>query len=63
MNTLSRMLGVCKDLKADLLVSAGLLARMPQAHERFSFSEEQVIPVKGRRREVRTHVVRRERTA
>ena len=63
MNTMSRMLGLCKDLKADLLVSAELLARLPLAKERFVFGEEQVIPVKGKKREVRTHVVRRERLA
>lgn len=59
MNTLSRMLGLCKDLKADLLISAELLVRMPQASERFAFGPEQVLPVKGRKREVRAHVVAR----
>ncbi|HRH39612.1 MAG TPA: hypothetical protein PK760_14780, partial [Flavobacteriales bacterium] len=59
----SRMLGLCKDLKADVLISAELLARLPLARERFAFGEEQVIPVKGKKREVRTHTVRRERVA
>lgn len=63
MNTVSRMLGLCKDLKADVLISAELLARLPLARERFAFGEEQVIPVKGKKREVRTHTVRRERVA
>jgi adenylate cyclase len=63
MNTLSRMLGLCKDMKADLLVSSDLLARIPDAADRFQFEEERVLPVKGRKREVRSRVVRRSRAA
>ncbi|HMZ48845.1 MAG TPA: adenylate/guanylate cyclase domain-containing protein, partial [Flavobacteriales bacterium] len=59
MNTLNRMLTVAKDLKADLVVSAELLARMPGATARFAFGEERTMPVKGRKREVRVHVVER----
>ncbi len=59
MNTMSRMLGLCKDLKADLLISTELLARMPMATKRFQFGEEHVVPVKGRKRAVSTHVVAR----
>ena len=59
MNTLSRMLGLCKDLRADLLVSGELLARIPSAADRFTISAEQVLPVKGRKREVRAHIVSR----
>ena len=63
MNTLSRMLGLCKVLKADLLVSAELRAHLADAAERFLFEEERVLPVKGRKREVRAHAVRRSRPA
>lgn len=63
MNTLSRMLGLCKELKADLLVSAQMLDRLGGATERFRVEPEQVLPVKGRKREVRAHVVHRERLA
>lgn len=63
MNTVSRMLGLCKDLKTDLLVSSDLLARMPLAMERFSLGEELVLPVKGRRRQVRARSIQRIRPA
>lgn len=59
MNTLSRLLGVCKELRSDLVVSAELLARMPRTRERFEVDGEQVLPVKGRKREVRVHVIKR----
>jgi class 3 adenylate cyclase len=59
MNATSRMVGVCKEMKADLLVSAELLGRIPQAEERFRLGRLQVAPVKGRRREVRVHAVER----
>jgi adenylate cyclase len=59
MNATSRMVGVCKELKADLLVSAELLGRIPRAEERFRLGALQVAPVKGRRREVRVHTVER----
>lgn len=63
MNTVSRMLGLCKQLDAGLLVSSDLLARMPEARERFHIGPEQVLPVKGRRREVRVHAVHRSKRA
>ncbi len=59
MNATSRMVGVCKELKGELLVSAELLGRIPQAEQRFRFGELVVAPVKGRRREVRVHTVER----
>jgi len=59
MNSVSRMLGLAKDMKVDILVSAELLARIPQANERFTIGPEHVVPVKGRRREVRVHTVQR----
>lgn len=59
MNTVSRMLGLCKDLKADLLVSSALIDRMPNVGQRFRVGAERVVPVKGRRREVSTHEVQR----
>jgi adenylate cyclase len=59
MNTMSRMLGLSKVLKADLIISAELLARLPLAEERFAFGEEQTLPVKGRKREVRALMVTR----
>ena len=59
MNTLSRMLSKCKEQKVDLLVSTDLLARIPSAKERFSIGEEQVLQVKGRRREVHVHGLQR----
>lgn len=59
MNSVSRMLGVAKDMKADLLVSNEMLGRLPQAHDRFDIGQENVVPVKGRKREVRVHAVRR----
>ncbi|MBL7952923.1 MAG: adenylate/guanylate cyclase domain-containing protein [Flavobacteriales bacterium] len=59
MNSVSRMLGVAKDMKVDLLVSAEMLARLPDAHQRFKIGPENVVPVKGRKREVRVHSVER----
>jgi class 3 adenylate cyclase len=61
MNSVSRMLGVAKDMKVDLLISGELLARIPKAKERFSLGPEMVAPVKGRKREVRVHEVGRSR--
>lgn len=59
MNTVSRILGLCKDLKADLLVSEDLLKRMPDAGTRFAFGPATVLPVKGRRRQVGVRAVQR----
>lgn len=52
MNSVSRMLGLAKNMKVDFLVSAELLARMPQASERFGVGPQHTVPVKGKRREV-----------
>ncbi len=57
MNSVSRMLGLAKTMKVDLLVSAELLARVPQAADRFTIGPQHIVPVKGRRREVRVHEV------
>jgi adenylate cyclase len=57
MNSLSRILGVAKDLKHDILVSSELLQRLPQASDRFEMGPLQVVPVKGRKREVRVHSI------
>ena len=59
MNTLSRMSSLCKDLKADLLISSEMLKHLPDASERFTIGEERTLPVKGRKREVRAHTVLR----
>lgn len=59
MNSVSRMLGVAKDMKVDLLISNELLQRIPNARERFSIGPEMVAPVKGRKREVHVHEVGR----
>lgn len=59
MNSVSRMLGLAKAMKVDLLVSAEILERIPKAQERFSLGEESTMPVKGRKREVRVHSVQR----
>lgn len=59
MNSVSRMLGVCKDLKEDLVVSAEMYARFTASRERFRFGAERTMPVKGRKREVRVHSVER----
>lgn len=59
MNSVSRILGVAKDMKVDLLVSGEMLKRLPKATERFTFGPENVVPVKGRKREVRVHAVQR----
>ncbi len=59
MNSVSRMLGLAKEMKTDLLVSAELLERIPKAHERFTIGPQHTLPVKGRRREVRVHTVQR----
>jgi adenylate cyclase len=56
---IKRGIELCKELKADLLVSAELLGRIPRAEERFRLGALQVAPVKGRRREVRVHTVER----
>lgn len=63
MNAVSRMLGLCKDLNAGLLVSAELLGRLENVDERFTIGPLQVVPVKGRRREVHVHAVSRIRKA
>jgi adenylate cyclase len=63
MNSVSRMLGLAKEMKTDLLISAELLARLPSAAERFTIGPESIVPVKGRRREVRVHTVQRTRKA
>jgi adenylate cyclase len=59
MNSVSRMLGLAKEMKTDLLASAELLQRIPKAHERFTIGPQHTLPVKGRRREVRVHTVQR----
>ena len=59
MNSVSRMLGLAKDMKVDLLVSAEMLARLPSATDRFKFGPQHTVPVKGRKREVRVHAVER----
>ncbi|MCB0764473.1 MAG: adenylate/guanylate cyclase domain-containing protein [Flavobacteriales bacterium] len=59
MNSVSRMLGLAKTMKTDILVSSELLARLPTARERFSIGEENIVPVKGRKREVRVHSLER----
>ena len=59
MNTVSRMLGLCKQMDASLLASAELLARLPEAEARFTFGPVQTLPVKGRRREVSVRAVSR----
>jgi adenylate cyclase len=59
MNSVSRMLGLCKELDAGLLASTELLGRIPGVGERFQVGPQQVIPVKGRRREVKVHRVDR----
>ena len=59
MNSVSRMLGLCKELDAGLLASAELLNRIPQVEERFRTGPLQVVPVKGRRREVNVHRIDR----
>ncbi len=59
MNSVSRMLDVAKDMKVGLLVSAEMLERVPNAKERFKIGPQHIVPVKGRRREVRVHEVER----
>lgn len=59
MNSVSRMLGVAKDMKVDMLISSEMLGRLPHAHDRFSIGPEMVAPVKGRKREVRVHEIGR----
>ncbi len=63
MNSVSRILGLAKDMKVDLLISAELLARIPSAAERFRIGPQSMVPVKGRKREVRVHTVERTRKA
>ncbi len=55
MNSVSRMLGLAKNMKVDFLVSAELLARMPKVNDRFNVGPQHIVPVKGKRREVRVH--------
>ncbi len=62
MNSVSRMLGLAKSMKVDFLVSAELLARMPNVAERFEIGPQHIVPVKGKRREVRVHGAERART-
>ncbi len=63
MNSVNRILGVTKDMKKDILVSAELLELFPSAGDRFEVGPQHIVPVKGRRREVRVHEIgRRVRT-
>lgn len=55
MNSVSRMLGLAKTMKTDILISAELLQRMPDLGGRFTIGPEHLVPVKGKRREVRVH--------
>ncbi len=59
MNSLSRILGVTKEMKKDILVSAELLERFPDVSERFIVGPQHIVPVKGRKREVRVHELTR----
>lgn len=59
MNSVSRMLGLAKQLNAGLLASSELLSRMPGASERFTIGEQHVLPVKGRRKELNVRIVQR----
>lgn len=59
MNSVSRILGLAKTMHADILVSAELLSRIPNASKRFHIGPQHVVPVRGRRREVRVHAVER----
>jgi len=61
MNSVSRILGLAKDMKTDILVSAELLERVPNIAERFSVGPMHIVPVKGRKREVRVHELARHR--
>jgi len=60
MNSVSRMLGLAKDMKVGLLASSELLDRIPNAKERFNTGAQRSVPVKGRRREVSVHEVERQ---
>lgn len=62
MNSVSRMLGLAKSMKGDMLVSGELLRRMPAVSQRFIVGPENLVPVKGRRREVRVHTIERRST-
>lgn len=59
MNSLSRILGLAKDMKKDMLVSSEVLQHFPKASERFAIGPQHIIPVKGRKREVRVHEIQR----
>jgi adenylate cyclase len=59
MNSVSRMLGLAKTMKVDILVSAELLKHIPKAHERFAIGPQNTVPVKGRKREVNVHAMAR----
>jgi adenylate cyclase len=61
MNSVSRMLGLAKEMKVGILVSAELLDRVPSASERFNIGPQHTVPVKGRKREVRVHAIERMR--
>jgi adenylate cyclase len=59
MNTVSRLLGLSKELKTDLLASSELLERMSGGVDRFELGAERVLPMKGKRRAVPAREVRR----
>lgn len=59
MNSVSRMLGLAKTMKVNILVSAELIERMPDAADRFEIGPQHTVPVKGKRREVRVHELAR----
>ena len=63
MNTTRRVLDLCKEMKVDLLATADILERMPDADKRFSFGPLTTLRVKGGKREVGVRTVeRRSRT-
>lgn len=50
MNSTSRVLSLCKDLRADLLITGDLLGRMPSARSKFTIGEGVPLRVKGGKR-------------
>lgn len=59
MNIMSRVLSLAKDLKVDLMITADLLQRMPDAESRFSFGEAIQMRSKGGKRQLDVRSVMR----
>jgi adenylate cyclase len=57
MNSTSRVLSMCKDMREDLLITGNLLGRMPNAGERFAIGQGVPLRMKGAKRVLEVYPV------